>query len=263
MAQLASAPAMERMMGGDYQSLQNALEQPGKINAQNAYNEGWQKLRSMVTDNGLYGSSIAANQFNQGLQREYNDALTKNAATAAATRYGMQADELNNLNNLAMQGYGINASDVQNQRAYDLAQRGMDINQNQFGYKAGVTNAETQRAYNDALNQTNYGNALSQQQFNNSNVVNANDYAWKKLLADQQYPLQVLQAIYGGIPGANTAIGNSNAVDIAYQQGDAAGLAGLLSAGGTLLGGYLGSKSGSQAATDAAKGIWDTVSGWF
>ena len=80
-----SAGGYQGLMGGDYDKLQSALQQPGQMAATDAYNTGYTNLNNTMGGRGLYGSSMMANQATQGLDKTYQNALASNASGAVAT----------------------------------------------------------------------------------------------------------------------------------------------------------------------------------
>ena len=118
-----AAPTYNSLMSGDYDALQQALTTPGQIEAQNAYKQGMVNLNAAMSGQGLYGSSMMGNQMNQGLNREYMNALSTNAANAAATRYGMEQQDLTNMSaqELAAWQAKLNESITGNSAGLDYA----------------------------------------------------------------------------------------------------------------------------------------------
>jgi hypothetical protein len=125
-----SAPAYKGLLGGDYEALQKALTTPGEIAAQTAYNQGTNNLVNTMGGQGLYGSSIMANQQRNALDTVYQNALSANAANAAAQRYQLQQADLANMNEQQMQAYLARLSEATTGQQLGAAQ---NIAQNQFG----------------------------------------------------------------------------------------------------------------------------------
>jgi len=225
-----AAPQYQGLMGGDYNRLEQALALPGMIQAQNAYNTASQDLNSAMTGRGLYGSSIMANQANQGLNREYMNALASTAANAAASRYGMQQTDLQNASQQAMQGWQglLVESTAANQAGLDYSklgtqtnlanaanalsaaqsnqQAGLDIYgkqmaQSEAANQYGLSQAAQQIAQNQAIYEANKSDAQRQQEYAQGKMEyeNAGDEAyrdWQNEQAYNQYKYDVAAADY-------------------------------------------------------------------
>jgi len=156
-----NVPQYQGLMGGDYDALQSALQAPGDIAARQAYNQGQVNLTNQMGGRGLYGSSIMSNQARNALEQPYMDALSTNAAQAAAARYGMQATGLQNQNMFGSDIYGKQLAQQQNQNVYGLDAAKMMATQNQNVYQAGVGDAARRQDYN--LAGLNYQNQQTEQ----------------------------------------------------------------------------------------------------
>ena len=157
-----AAPTYNSLMSGDYEALQQALTTPGQIEAQNAYNQGLTNLNATMSGKGLYGSSMMGNQMNQALNREYMNALSTNAANAAATRYGMEQQDLTNMS------------------AQELAAWQAKLNESITGNSAGLDYAKLKTQ----TNVENVNRALEQAQA--LNALKSSDYqTLQGLLANQ------------------------------------------------------------------------------
>jgi hypothetical protein len=157
-----AAPTYNSLMRGDYDALQQALTTPGQIEAQNAYNQGMVNLNAAMSGQGLYGSSMMGNQMNQGLNREYMNALSTNSANAAATRYGMEQQDLTNMS------------------AQELAAWQAKLNESITGNSAGLDYAKLKTQ----TNVENVNRALEQAQA--LNALKSSDYqTLQGLLANQ------------------------------------------------------------------------------
>lgn len=173
------------LMGSDYAALQQALTTPGQISAQNAYNQGLLNLRDTMGGRGLYGSSVMQNQQTQGLDKVLMDALSTNAAQAAATRYGMEQTDLQKLNeynlsrrqqNLTRESdlnkynaqnyataigeakniWAANAAETANRNAYDAAK--LAFNQSQDSLLTDWANKQNYEKYTYNLAKNAYQN---------------------------------------------------------------------------------------------------------
>ena len=272
----AQAPQVNQnykgLMGGDYEALQQALAQPGQIQAQNAYNTANRNLNDTMGGRGLYGSSIMSTQANEGLNREYMNALSTNAANAAAQRYGMQATDLQNQNQFGMQqGLANQQATLQNQglmaqqslaqnafgqdtyakqlaqeqamNAYGLDATKLGMTQNQNVYQAGVTDAARQQDYNLAALQYQNQQTEAQRQWQNQQALEQFQYQ----LASGQYTQQQQEAMinqYLALAGRGAPLQTANQQlaqqqALADQQAQASLWGGLLGAGTTLGSAYL------------------------
>jgi len=194
---------------GDWAAYQDALTQPGATAAKQAYDLGTKQLAEWAGGSGLYGSSIMANQATQSVLQPYLDALTTNAANAAAKRYETQDASNQYLANLANNIYGTRTTEWgnldarnlqeaiqqnqfnQNQDQQKLSQM-MDLNRynlsnsaakNAFNTNVAQGNAQwnqwantydnglLQQAWNNAADQAKFNSAQNQQAFNNYNSI--------------------------------------------------------------------------------------------
>jgi hypothetical protein len=151
---LQAGPASQ-LMGGDYDALQQALMLPGQQAIQQGYDESQVNLKNVMGGRGMYGSSMMGNQMVDAGQK-YQQALAANAAQAAAQRYGMQQQDLQNLNE------------------FNLAQRGMGIGQEQFASKQlqDLFTGNTQRALTQNLEAGKFGLAQDQQSVDMMKALN-------------------------------------------------------------------------------------------
>jgi hypothetical protein len=235
------------LMGGDYDKLQTALTQPGELAAKTAYDQGYLNLNDTMGGRGLYGSSIMANQANQGLDTTYQNAMASNAANAAAQRYGLQQTDLQNLNqyNLSreqeLNKYNMQGTDLQRQQNADL-------------WKSGATEADRLMQYGQG--QMNYNQSYADQMRNWQNQQQYEKYTYDlaKQAEQKAYQENLMNqslAIAGqGAPlanaasAANTAAQNRNLqAQIAQNQASVASQNGWLGAAGALGGGLLGNSS--------------------
>ncbi len=164
---------------GDYDLLEKNLRTPGETAAGNAYQEGYQKLNSYMGNSGMYGSSVMAQQANQGLDRTFQDTLSTNAANAVAERYGLQQNDLQfgaelwqndrqflaeyqDQGNQFSANYGLDIADLEYQQNKDwTAQENANINAmrdyNNRQFLFGVQNTEAGRAEHNQLIKDKYG----------------------------------------------------------------------------------------------------------
>jgi len=135
-------PQYTGLMGGDYGRLEQNLRAPGDMAANTAYSTARRDLANASTGNGMYGSSMYTRQMVDQASSPYMQALTQNAANAAAKRYSMQQQD---------QQYKFGADLQANQAAYrDLM------------YNNGLLQA----GYNDAWQRAQWDAAQRQQVWN-------------------------------------------------------------------------------------------------
>lgn len=246
-----SAGNYQGLMGGDYNAFQQALQQPGQISAGQAYNQGYQNLRAtMGGAQGLYGSSMMGQQATQGLDRVYQEALAKNAAQAAATRYALESQE-------KQFGYQSALS-----REQDLNKYGMQVAQeqrlgNQAAYEAAANEANRKMQYEQG--QMSWNQQFSDQMRNWQNQQQYERYTYDlarqqaERSQQEQFMNQALALAGQGAPLVNQAQAAMTAeanrqqqAQLAQQQMDVASQNAWIGAGGTVLGGLLGSNASGQ-----------------
>lgn len=205
------------LMGGDYNRLEQALQAPIYQQQQDAIAQ----LNNTIGGRGLYGST-GTGMHDQSLNDLY--ARTGSALSqATAQRFGMQME--------------------------DMGQR---MDENRSAWAAGLADAQRRQGYDQSALDTQFANDEAQRQFANSLLGGQFDYS----LAKNAYDRALVQDDYaaalglatGAIPAYGTSLNNSlgyyNAdqqAQMAQSQADAANTAGWLGAGGSLLGGMLGS----------------------
>ena len=145
------------------------------------------------------------------------------------------------LSQATAQRYGLQMEDTENTRA-----------DQQFAWKAGLTDSMRQQDYGQAAADRTYQNQQNQIDFSNQLLADNYNYALNKAAYDRGLVQDDLSALLslGGMaaPAYSTASNNAYsyyASDLAQQnaqaQADASSLSGWLGAGGSLLGGLLGS----------------------
>jgi hypothetical protein len=144
---------------GDWASFQNALQQPGEIAAQQAYDKSKAALEEWAGAGGLYGSSIMTKQAKDSVYQPYMDALSTNAANAASTRYQAQDASSQYLANLANNIYGTRTNEWGNLDARNLQEA---LAQNQFNQ----TQDQQKAAQQQYLNSYNLSRSNNQNNFN-------------------------------------------------------------------------------------------------
>lgn len=235
MQQIAQ-PNYKSMMEGDYDKLQGALTSPGQAAATSAYNQGMQNLQNVMSGRGLYGSSIMQNQQTQGLDRVYQQALADNAAKAAATRYGMQQQDLSDFNKFMAQNF---ATDVGQQK--NLWASGYAANEAQNAYNAnklgfGIEQDSALRDWQNKMAYEQYTYDLAKNAYQNQGDEALMNRALA--LAGQGAPLTQMATQYNIAQQQNEA-----ARKAAQEAASAANLKSWLGLGGTIGGGLLGSDS--------------------
>ena len=144
-----NAPTYQGLMGGDYNSLQTALTQPGQQAATNAYNTGTQNLTNTMGGRGLYGSSIMGQQQVQGLDREYMNALATNSSNAAAQRYGMEQADLKSQNDFGLNLYAQKLAEQKDMNAYNAQETAGLRDQSLNTANVDFTQADSMNQYNN------------------------------------------------------------------------------------------------------------------
>ena len=167
LAQQAIPGEYSGLMGSDYDRLEQSLRTPGEIAATNAYDRGSRDLNAYMGNSGMYGSSVMAQQANEGLNREYMNAEAANAAQAAAQRYGLQQNDLQ----FGAQ-YGLQRADLGRQQNLDqwkarTTNNGLLSDYQNQRFQFDVGNAEASRNERNMLNQQRYQHQLQQVNWNN------------------------------------------------------------------------------------------------
>jgi hypothetical protein len=107
-----------QMAGGDYDRLEQSIVQSRTAPLLAAYGTQSQRLDSDLAKRGIW-SSGAATQAQNDLTTSFLPQLTQAGADAATQRYGMQQQDLNNMNqyNLARAGQLTSAGQTESQQA--------------------------------------------------------------------------------------------------------------------------------------------------
>lgn len=248
------------LMGGDYNALQTALQRPGEIAAKTAYDQGQNNLKIQMGGQGLYGSSIMANQARTALDTPYQNALATNAAQAAAQRYGMEQAGLSDMNK-------FNLSREQEMNKYGAQMSDLQRNQNVDTWKANATEADRGMQYGQG--KMNWEQSYADQMRNWQNQQAYEKYAYDLAVtqARQAYREQLMNkalAISGqGAPLVNQAqAANTAAQNLAAQQlmnqrnADVLSQNGWLGAAGALGGGLLGGGSKDESNFQTILNRW-------
>jgi len=259
-----NAPEYKGLMAGDYDALQKALYQPAQSAAQNAYEQGYNRLNNAMGGQGLYGSSIMAQNANQNLDRTLQNTLATAAAQAAAQRYGMQQQDLGSQNQFNSNLYNAALQREANMNQYAGNMASLNMNQASNQWKALNDINQQTNAYNAAKQAYNLQQAQRMIDWQNQQAYEK--YAYDQAMANYannmrtqriNEQLALSQAGYGAWKNtlANTQMENyQDALKAQQNMGLAQGIGGLLSSGtGTSLlnaaikglGGLLGSEGTS------------------
>jgi hypothetical protein len=219
------APTYEGMMGSDYDAWQRSLTTPGEIAARTAYDRGLVNLNNYMGGQGLYGSSIMANQARTAIDTPYMNAMQTNAAQSAATRYGMQQADVQNKNVFGLDVYGKQLGEHMFGQNFGLDAAKAAMTQEMNRYNSGVTDASRQQDYGQ------YSTGIA-----NSNAAAQSAWANQQALEQFQYNLALMG--YGNQQQMNQLglMGNANAISAQQAAIDAQNRAAMLGAAGTAAG---------------------------
>lgn len=251
----ASGGAYQGLMGGDYNRLEQSLAQPGQLAAQQGYDTGLRNLQEVFGGRGLYGSTMMGNQMNEGLMREYMNALSSNASNAAAKRYSMEQSELASANQ-----FNMNREQSQNQFAQQGFQTGAAHSADLF--KAQQAEAQRQQTYSAGQQAWNYQQQAQQRDWQNNQAYEQFTYK----LAQQAYDQQMKEAQMNralAIAGQGSPLSQSYLnYQIAQQQAaaskDAASQMASAQTNAALYG-AVGSGAGGLLGGDLGNSIWDYI----
>ncbi len=252
-----SGGSYQGLMGGDYNRLEQALAQPGQLAANQAYDTGLRQLQEIFGGRGLYGSTMMGNQMNEGLMREYMNALASNASNAAAKRYSMEQSELANLNQ-----YNMTREQAQNQFA---AQQYQTSAAHQADlWKAQQAEAQRKQAYGAGKQAWNYQQASQQRDWQNAQAYEQFTYKLAQQAYDQQQKeAQMNRAL--AIAGQGSPLSQAYLhYQIAQQQNAAAREAARLSSDAQTqkaIWGGLGSAAGGLMGGNLGSDIWEWITG--
>jgi len=170
-----AAPQYKGMNGGDYDRYELSLRNPGEQAASRAYETAKRDLADAYSSRGMYGSSQFTRQMDGQVNRSYMDAVSDNAAGAAAKRYDFQAQDQQFAQQQAMAAWqaGLQENQAANQMAYNVWDARMNENQamNNLLFQNNAANnawnwqaSTAQRDWTDsqAMRQINYNNMLAQ-----------------------------------------------------------------------------------------------------
>lgn len=255
-----SGGAYKGLLGGDYSRLEEALRQPGEIAAGQAYQTGLNNLTNVMGGQGLYGSTIMGNQMNQGLMREYLDAMAKNASGATSKRYELEQAELAKLNE-------YNLARELEQNKYNAQMFASKVAQEGDIFKSNAALSDALNAYNAGKLSWDYQQAQAMRDWQNKSAYEKYTYD----LAKQAYENQMQEMLMNralAIAGQGAPLSQSYlnyqiaqqqaqaARDAANASANAATQASIYGALGTMGGGLLGGKGNLETL-----GNW--VSNWF
>lgn len=249
-----------KLSDGDYNVLQQSLQKPGEIAAGNAYATSSKNTNNQMNGRGLYGSSMASNQANQGANKTYQDTLATNAANAATSRYGLQQkdqqfdwtskyqnwkarlDENTDLSKMNLQENYYKNQFNQNR---DQMQLNQNMDYNNYNYKK----AALQNSYTDAA--ANYG--LKANTYNNELLKAPYDDAWKRT----QWDASERQSVYDNYKDYWSGV---NPTSEENTQNQTASLASSRSSSGDTDWGSIAGGAGSLAGTLGSAAI--KAGGW-
>lgn len=248
-------PNYKGLMEGDYDKLQQSLTAPGQQAATDAYQQGLVNLQDTMGGRGLYGSSIMGNQQVQGLDKVYQNTLAQNAANAVAQRYGLQQQDLSDLNKFMAQNYATqvgenaniwksNAAESANRGAYDSSN--LAFKQSQDEMLRDWKNKQAYEKYTYDLAKNAYLNQIQENLFNKATA-----------LAGTGTPLTQMATNYNLAQQQAAA-----AQQAASQASSAANMNSWLGLAGGLLGtqgvqNYIGSMDPIASLGDIGSYIWD------
>jgi hypothetical protein len=239
--------AYQGLMGGDYNRLEENLRQPGERAATGAYNQGYNNLRQTMGGQGLYGSSIMANQATQGLDKVFQDSMANNAAGAAAQRYGLEQAGLIDMNK-------YNLSREQQLNQYGMNQAELNMGQAANTQQAQANESNRLMAYNEANMNRNQSYADQMRNWQNQQQYEKYAYDLAKMQsgkADMESLMNQSLALAGqGAPlisSSQQALASQNALAAQQKMAEANNAAqtqnGWLGLVGSLGGGLLGNVS--------------------
>lgn len=230
------APEYKGLQGGDYDRLEMSLRSPGEQAAKNAYESARRELADVSTARGMYGSSQFTRQMDGQANRTYLDALTSNAANAAAQRYQAQAQDQQFAQGQRMQAWQAGLAD--NQHRNELSQR-ENAQANQWAWNASTA----ERDWSDlmATRQADFENALAQsrQDWDMQRLqweTAQNDAAWERIYG-----------IWGHVDPEIERYEKKLLKEQATASDQGSGLSGLVSSVGGLAGGLVGMLPGAGA----------------
>lgn len=165
------SPRYQGLEDGDYGRLEQNLRQPGELAANQAYESRSRDFNAAMSGRGMYGSSLMSQAANEGLHREYANALTTNAANAVAKRYAMQAQDrqfaaTQDLQRDSLQNR-FNQADAQDFNAYRAQKAAWDDQQSMREFQFNASKAQSRQAFD--LAQERYDDQRADLAFNRFN----------------------------------------------------------------------------------------------
>jgi len=146
--------------GGDYNALQQSILESRVIPLEYAMRGAQEQVDQDLADRGLYSSGLAVRAKND-VQERFAPVLASAAADAVTQRYGLQAQDLGNVNQ------------------YELGRAGMLNSANQAGDQFRLADTAGLNSFNSGLNQSN----LARAQMLNNNTADANSYNLQRAAA--------------------------------------------------------------------------------
>jgi hypothetical protein len=243
--QTAAQQAMPAWYGSQRQGpVQSGYNSPYVANASPYQTQNFQQvsdaLRGTATD--AYNRSLTEGDNRYGANGLYG-----------SQGQGMQSDYMGQAQKTYQQGL-LNA-DAQ---AMQLADQS-----NQFGWKAGATDAATQQAYNDSKFAWDYGQQQQNVDWNNQQLADQYSYDLaKRTDAQNQAQRQFenpLALATGANPNASANLNASTSANNAALQNKTSSTNALYTGLGGLAGGLLSAKTsnGGSVGGSLASGIWD------
>lgn len=141
--ELGATPSYGTLTGGDYNALESALSSTALNRLATNRETDRQRLMADLRARGIADDPAALKLQEETIDRPYNQNVSDILSNAAATRYGLQSEELGKLNELALGGYNTGANFLSN------------LNQllsSDYGTQAGATTAENVAREQGAVN---------------------------------------------------------------------------------------------------------------
>ena len=237
------APTYKRLSDSDYRDLENSLRTSGEISAKEAFNAGQKNLDSTMSNNGMYGSSLMANQANDQLYKNFMNTMATNSANATANRIGMQQQDNQYQAGLDKDVWNTRVNEWQNlnqmNNQENIARNNALFSQNQNFNNYNLSNAQAQNSYN--LNRANWN--LNASNMQNQLLKAEYDDQWKRAQWNAQERDSLWNRYSGFWNGADPYRDYyQNAAPYNKSSGSSGGgfLSALGSIGGSLLGGIAG-----------------------
>ncbi|WP_156920689.1 hypothetical protein [Fundidesulfovibrio putealis] len=241
-----ATPTYERLSQGDYKDYETALRTPGEIAAKEALASGQKNLNSTMANNGMYGSSIMANQANDNLYKNYLNTMATNSSNATTNRFGMQQQDNQYAAGFDKSLYDTKVNENQNLNSMNLqenlAQNNANFSQNQNYNNYNMANTQANNSYN--LNKANWAtNAAGQY---NQLLAAPYEDQWRRATWDSSQNDRIFNRYNTFWQNADPLQDQKTQQEIASmakqrEGGGSSALGALGGIGGTILGGVVGS----------------------